>query len=407
MKPALPLFLALAVLSTPAFAQSPATTQDAPIPTLPEVSTTASPYAPETDTAEAPPSTPDAVTPLEATASASDEVRADEADATQPADAPRTSGDADADADTVTDNDSVRDDGDPPLSRAEVDRLPVRALWNIPYAGLREARHRLDLYLPREPSVFPLPVIVFFHGGDWVAGDKRDAARRLLPFVLSGRYAVVSANYRLADDARWPAQIEDAKAVIRWIRAGERRYGFDPERIGVWGEDAGAQLAMLLGTTGDIAAVEGDFGRLAPNSRVQAVVSFSGTSDVPGLLIQPGRIDHDMPDSPSSRLLGQPPSQLADAARQASPLHWVTADDAPTLHVHGTLDRIVTMAQPEAMDAALRAVGVESVLVPVLNARHDGFGAVADEHARVFFERHLHDKPLALPSDEILDLQPQ
>src|SRR5690606_29500266 len=139
------------------------------------------------------------------------------------------------------------------------------------------------------------------------------------------------------------------------------------------------------------------------NSRVQAVVSFSGTSDVPGLLTQPGRIDHDTPESPSSRLLGQRPSQAGHAARQASPLHWVTADDAPTLHVHGTLDRIVTMAQPEAMDAALRAAGVESVVAPVVNARHDGFGAAADAHARAFFERHLHGKPLALPSHEIRD----
>ena len=400
MIPALSLSLALALLAAQALAQAPAATPQAQIPTLPEVVTTAGPETPEAQLSEATSPTPD----TDASAAAT----ADAAGATAPDEAPPAAAGAPATDDGLASRDDMRSPHvTPPLTREEVDRLPVRALWHIPYAGLREARHRLDLYLPREPGVFPLPVIVYFHGGDWIAGDKRNAARRLLPFVLSGRYAVVSANYRLADDARWPAQIEDAKAVIRWIRAGERRYGFDPERIGVWGEDAGAQLAMLLGTTGDIAAVEGDFGRLAPNSRVQAVVSFSGTSDVPGLLTQPGRIDHDTPDSPSSRLLGLPPSQAADAARQASPLHWVTADDAPTLHVHGTLDRIVTMAQPEAMDAALRAAGVESVLVPVLNGRHDGFGSVADEHARVFFERHLHDKPLALPSDEILDLQPQ
>jgi dipeptidyl aminopeptidase/acylaminoacyl peptidase len=117
-------------------------------------------------------------------------------------------------------------------------------------------------------------------------------------------------------------------------------------------------------------------------------------------------VDHDAPWSSTARMLGAPPSERPEAARQASPLHWVTSDDAPTLLVHGVLDRVVPIEQSRAMHAALGAAGVPSALVPVANAAHDGFGAAADSHVRAFFERHLHGKPVALPSDSIDDWRP-
>ena len=110
---------------------------------------------------------------------------------------------------------------------------------DVPYAGTDNRRQRLDIYLPKKPRSKKLPVVVFIHGGGWQAGDKTIGATALVPLVRTGDYAGVSVGYRLTDEASWPAQIYDCKAAIRWVRANAEKYGFDPDRIGVWGKSAG------------------------------------------------------------------------------------------------------------------------------------------------------------------------
>jgi acetyl esterase/lipase len=129
-----------------------------------------------------------------------------------------------------------RDFGKPGvMSLEELRQEPITFALDIPYADTGNPRHRLDLYLPNKRTSDKLPVIVFFHGGGWMQGDKSDGPGRLLPFLRTGQYAGVSAGYRLSGEAQWPAQICDCKAAIRWVRANAAKYGLDADHIGVWG----------------------------------------------------------------------------------------------------------------------------------------------------------------------------
>jgi acetyl esterase/lipase len=105
------------------------------------------------------------------------------------------------------------------MSVAELQKQPITFELDIPYANDTNPRHRLDLYLPKKRKSNKLQVIVFFHGGAWMQGDKSDGADRLMSFLNTGHYAGVSAGYRLSGEAQWPAQIHDCKAAIRWVRA--------------------------------------------------------------------------------------------------------------------------------------------------------------------------------------------
>ncbi|MGH7202399.1 MAG: alpha/beta hydrolase fold domain-containing protein, partial [Planctomycetaceae bacterium] len=142
-------------------------------------------------------------------------------------------------------------------------RIPdsVRVERDVPYAGTDNPRQRLDVLLPKEPAgEKPLPVVVFIHGGGWRNGAKERGLRELVPLVESGEYVGVTIGYRLSGEAKWPAQIHDCKAAIRWIRANAAKYHFDPDRIGVVGTSAGGHLVALLGTSGGVEALEGNLG---------------------------------------------------------------------------------------------------------------------------------------------------
>ena len=157
-------------------------------------------------------------------------------------------------------------------------KLPagVKALRDIPYVESGHARNRLDLYLPEKVD-HPLPIVVWIHGGGWQAGNKGQRCPAI-PLAAAG-YAVASINYRLSQHALFPAQLEDCKAAIRWLRANAAQYHFDPKHVGVWGLSAGGHLAGLLGTTGGMKEFEGKGGNLDQSSRVQAVADWCGPMD--------------------------------------------------------------------------------------------------------------------------------
>ena len=185
----------------------------------------------------------------------------------------------------------------------ELRQEPVTFDLDLPYADTGNPRHRLDLYLPKDRKREKLPVVVFLHGGAWLEGDKSVGAGPLMPLVRTGQYAGVSAEYRLSGEARWPAQIHDCKAAIRWVRANAARYGLDADRIGVWGESAGGHLALMLGVSGDVPELEGDIGpNRGVSSRVAAVANFFGVSDLLAEIGQPSDIDRTRADAPE---LGQ------------------------------------------------------------------------------------------------------
>ncbi len=279
---------------------------------------------------------------------------------------------------------------------------------DVAYDGGENPRRKLDLYLPEARARAALPVIVFFHGGGWSKGDKSDGAGRLLPFVRSGRYAGVSAEYRFSDEARWPAQIHDCKAVIRWVRANASRYGFDADRIGVWGTSAGAHLALMTGVTGDVAELEGDVGpHLDMSSRVSAVANFFGVTDLNAIGGTSGGSDRAArSDAPEARLIGGPVRENPEKARAASPITYVTPGDPPVLTVHGSADRTVAYEQSVALDRALRNAGVPTYFVTVSGAGHGNFGTSADDRVSAFLDRHLRGRDVEIPTSPIVEWEP-
>lgn len=280
--------------------------------------------------------------------------------------------------------------------RPNLDRLrqQMELELDIPYAATDNPRQRLDLMLPKQRSGDELlPVIVFIHGGGWQNGDKRGGLGRLAPLVTGGEYAGVSVGYRLTDEASWPAQIHDCKAAIRWIRANAKKYRLDPDRIGVWGTSAGGHLVAMLGTSGDVAELEGDLGEhTGTSSRVQCVVDFFGPSDFLSMGDRPSRINHNAPNSPEGKLLGGPVQERKEVARSASPVSYVTKDDPPFLILHGTEDNVVPYQQSVRLTDMLKGAGVDATLVTVEGGGHGFPDAEPLERVRAFLARELRSQ---------------
>ncbi len=270
---------------------------------------------------------------------------------------------------------------------------------DIGYADTDQPRQRLDIYLPRQPrSDQPLPLIVFIHGGGWRQGDKQTGSRFAAEVAADGRYAVASIGYRLTGDAPWPAQIHDCKAAIRWLRAHAGEYGFDPEKIGVTGASAGGHLAAMLGTSAGSEELEGTLGNyVGISSRVACVVNQYG----PANLLTMGGM-HNRPDSPEAALLGGPVPDHKEAARAASPISYVTADDPPVMCIHGTADGIVPFAQSKELQAAIEKSGRKCILITVTGGGHGNFrNPAVPDRLRRFFDHHLHGEPSTLADEEL------
>jgi len=220
----------------------------------------------------------------------------------------------------------------------------------------------LDLYRPQKASS-PSPVILWIHAGGWSHGRKEQRSPALS--FLSDGYAVASIELRLSGEAPFPAQIEDCKAAVRWLRANAAKYNLDPDRIGAWGHSGGGHLSALLGTSGGVQELEGSGDNMSYSSRVQAVCDVSGPSD---LL----RLYYDASDGSNGKrtkatsyidaLLGGPADQNKTKAMAASPITYVSKDDPPFLIIHGEKDFGVPASQGELLAAALKAAGVETTL---------------------------------------------
>jgi acetyl esterase/lipase len=272
----------------------------------------------------------------------------------------------------------------------ELRREPVAFEADLPYAATGNPRQRLDLYLPKDREREKLPVLVYFHGGAWRYGDKSEGAGWLMPLLRTGQYAGLSAGYRLSGEATWPAQIHDAKAAIRWVRANASRYGLDAERIGVWGRSAGGHLALMLGASGDVPELEGEVGEhVGVSSKVAAVANVFGVTELLAMIGPQSDFDRTRADAPEALLLGGPLRENPDKAKAASPLTYVSPGDPPVLTVHGTADRTVPYDQAVRLDAALRAAGVPSYFVRVEGAGHGDLGSAADDRVAAFFARYL------------------
>jgi len=215
----------------------------------------------------------------------------------------------------------------------------------------------LDLYVPKHPIRTPIPVIVWVHGGAWVAGDKNHPPAAA---IADRGFACVSINYRLSNQAPHPAQINDCKAAIRYVRAHAVEFQIDPTRIGVWGHSAGGHLSALLATSGDVKELEGEIlGNKEQSSRVQAAAEWAGPTDLATCGQQAPKnckIDFSSPSNPVAVLMG--PNQSPVAYLAASPVQYVSKDDPPLLIVHAEDDDIVPVGQAKELDALYKRIGL-------------------------------------------------
>jgi acetyl esterase/lipase len=225
----------------------------------------------------------------------------------------------------------------------------------------------------------------------------------LMLFLRTGQYAGVSAGYRLSGEAKWPAQIHDCKAAIRWVRANATKYGLDADHIGVWGRSAGSHLALMLGVSGDVPELEGDIGSYkGVSSKVVAVANFFAVSELLALIGQPGDIGRIRWVAPeAANLIGGGLRENPEKAKAASPVTYVTPNDPPVLTVHGTKDRKVPYDQAVRLDAALRKAGVPSYFVTVKGGGHGNFGTVADARMKAFFDKYLRGKDVKISTKSL------
>ncbi len=240
----------------------------------------------------------------------------------------------------------------------------------------------LDLYLPEGTPEQRYPVVVWVHGGGWNQGSKRNCPAR---WLTGEGFAVASINYRLSQEGRWPAQIEDCRAAVGWLRRNAHRYHLAPERVGAWGGSAGGHLAALMGTLPCPEPVE----------RVQAVCDWYGPSDLltmPNNVLSPGKTTEQLARTNGAQLLGGTVRDLPEKAKQASAYHQVSKGDAPFLIMHGDADPQVPLEQSVKLHEALQRAGVESSLQVLPGAGHGGpaFNTpAARTQIREFFSRHL------------------
>jgi acetyl esterase/lipase len=281
------------------------------------------------------------------------------------------------------------------LSEHPSDR-PAPTFADVPYTDKQDSKsQKLDLYVPQSDK--PLPLVLFIHGGGWYEGDK---AKPHVLYLMNNGFAVASMNYRLTDEAIWPAQINDVKAAIRFLRANAGKYNIDPDHIGLWGMSAGGHLAALAGTAGDITELEGPDGPQQVSSRVQAVVDWFGPTDFTPFASGKEKLRSNV-DWMVDRLFGGSITLHKDEAKAASPATYVSPDDPPFLIMHGTKDELVPLSQSTTFAKALENAGAKATLVIIEGKGHVLFPQQNFDQVTQFFEQNLKGKAKGEAKDEV------
>jgi acetyl esterase/lipase len=268
----------------------------------------------------------------------------------------------------------------------------------IEYGTGGEVPLKLDLYIPKDIQR-PTPALIFVHGGGWRSGSRNDYRYYCIKFAERG-YVVATITYRLRDVALFPAAIEDAKCAVRWMRTNAESLGADPNRIAIIGGSAGGHLAMMVGYSVDDVELEGNGEHEVVSSRVQAVVNLYGPTD----LTTPYARTHETITGYLGKLYDEAPEMY----QRASPLHHVSADDPPTLILHGSIDELVPISQAERLAQALDEVGVAHEYYPLDGWPHSmDVAQVVNDFCIVrmfdFFTKYLDDKATVPTSSPAVD----
>jgi acetyl esterase/lipase len=222
-------------------------------------------------------------------------------------------------------------------------------------------------------------VIVSIHGGAFMFGDKADGQVNPMLEALKYGYAVVSLNYRMSGEAKFPAPVQDAKAAIRFIRANAAKYHLNPDKIAAWGGSAGANLASMIGTTGDVSDFDDvSLGNAGVSSKVQAVVDWFGPIQFDQMDAQfkesgNGQPNHGVVDSPESRLLGAAVATSPELVKKASPATYISENDPPFFIEVGTKDQMVPTQQSQNFYKDLvKVLGSDKVSITLLEGANHG-----------------------------------
>jgi acetyl esterase/lipase len=249
--------------------------------------------------------------------------------------------------------------------------FPLRAenvQRDITFATVDDTELKLDLYSPDNAA--PVGLIVWVHGGAWRAGSRAGVD---LKGMTAHGWAVASVDYRLSTAARFPAQIHDIKAAIRFLRAHAADYHLPATRFAVAGSSAGGHLAALVGVTNGLAELEGDLGdHRTTSSAVQAIVDLYGASNFTTILAQSTPHGLDVRKPALELLLGSPPDAVPQLARLASPVFHVDRSDPPLLLEHGDQDPQMPVNQSLELQGAYEAAGLPVVLKIMHGSKHGG-----------------------------------
>lgn len=238
-----------------------------------------------------------------------------------------------------------------------------------------EVRWKLDVYRPKDAKGNrQRAAIIFFHGGGFRAGSKAQFAWYAADAASLG-YVAFSATYRLAPKDLYPAAVDDAQRVVRWVRANAAKYGVDRKRIGAVGSSAGRHLVAMLAARETRDNSDAELARFS--SRVTCAVDYFGPvsfREMPG----PAKESK----GPVYGFLGKSAAEAPELWAEASPLTHVSAQSVPVLAIHGTADTSVPIGQSEMLVEKLKQSGVHAELLRVEGAPHGFHNRLASEDAQ-------------------------
>ncbi len=238
-----------------------------------------------------------------------------------------------------------------------------RTKSNITYLKANNVELKLDVFAPRNPQE-SVPTVIYFHGGGWIGGNKNNAMKVVLPYLEKG-WGAVTVEYRLASVSPAPAAVEDCLCALRWVIKNADKYGFDVDKIVVFGDSAGGHLALTTGMIPESAGLDRQcYGK--EELKVAAIINWYGVTDVEDLL------EGENEKRYAIQWLGSQ-SDRNEVAQRVSPINYVGENTPPIITIHGDADSLVPYTHATRLHQALDEAEIPNELITIPDGRHGGF----------------------------------